>query len=155
MPAATKIDWVKAKAYYIGNAEISLAKVAKKFGVSKASVSEHAKKERWTKNKEMVQDKVDQDLTNQVAQQIIDVKIRHAKIAEGMLDMVESALERVNHKNEKTVKITTPKDMKEVAVAAVSLHRQALNLEDEKPPVAPIQILIVSKDGGNVDISRV
>lgn len=46
---ATQIDWLEAQKYYLTDATVSLADVAKKFGVSKTAVEQRASNEGWAK----------------------------------------------------------------------------------------------------------
>lgn len=47
MAQTTKIDWLKARQYYLEDATRTLAEVAKEFGVSKRVTEERASREGW------------------------------------------------------------------------------------------------------------
>lgn len=145
---AKYINWLPIKVDYLKTG-LPYAKLAAKYGISEDSVKRKAAKEKWALHRNNVDKAVEEKEVEAVVADIIDHKARHAKIAERMLDKVDEAL--LNTK----LRIQSMKDLKEVAVAAVNIHRQALGLESEKPPPTPILILMQNSDGSHVDIQRV
>lgn len=145
---AQRIDWTALKIDYL-EGDYSYAELADKYTCSLDAIKRRAANEKWKDRKNDITVEVEEKIKEIVVQSMIEPKLRHQKIAEGMMAKVEEAL--LNPK----LRIMSMKDLKEVASAAVEIHRKSLDLENERPAQAPIQIMIMTLDGKVVGISDV
>lgn len=147
-----KIAWDDAKLYWLSH-DVTYADVAKKFSCSEAAVKKAGVKYGWAESKGKVELATESIVTEAVAQEVarkdLDPRLRHARIAEMMLVKVEAAL--MNDR----MKLQTPRDIKEMALAAVTIHRQALQIDQDKPQSPPLVIVLRDTQGNSVNISRV
>ena len=76
-----KIDWVKAMSAYIGDKNLSLKEVAKRFSVSEDYIRKVSVKENWVEKKKKHWSNAEEKALEKVEGSMEELIIRHAKVA--------------------------------------------------------------------------
>lgn len=118
-----KIRWEKALVDYISDDTVSYASIAKKYGVSKQAVVEHASREGWQDLREETRKKVIQKLPEKIGENISDVNARHQKIGLKLQDIGLEALDKFKPMNFR--------EARDTIVLGVTLERKILGLDSE------------------------
>ena len=89
-------DWIKIKNYYITH-EISLKKLAKKFKVGMAALSEHSRKEKWVELKQKKHDEISKKAEQKITECEINKKVAantlHTELYDKGLEVINMLLE--------------------------------------------------------------
>ena len=81
MVKGRKIDWVKAKAVYMGDKNMSIKQLAVKFKAGYGWMRTVAMRENWTKEKEKRWSDAEEKALKKVEGTMTDLIVRHAKVA--------------------------------------------------------------------------
>jgi len=101
------INWTEVKMYYVKNASVSVADVAKKFKLSLSTVTWHSKREKWTDAREEYYQKFSEKLSEKMLQEDVDLAAERLKkvneIADKLLDKLSQAVDELGKTRTKTV----------------------------------------------------
>lgn len=116
-----KINWAKIKAEYV-TSEISLSKIAEKYGVSTSAINKKSSKESWSaeKKKQRVKaaDKVAKKLNDKNVRKTVNDIERVCNAACKLISKINRAIDEID-KKEISVKIKSENDEREIEAASV------------------------------------
>jgi len=94
-------DWIKIKNYYITH-NISLERLAEKYGASISAVNKHCRLEKWTEEKAQKKQEIDKKVSEKLTEKEIDRKVRanekHIELYDNGLEIVEGLLKLYKEK---------------------------------------------------------
>lgn len=104
-----RIDWKKIKAEYV-TGEISLANIAKKYGVSASAVQKKSVKEKWAAEKrkqhKKAADKVAKKLNDKTVRKTVNDIERVCSAASKLITKINRAIDEVDRREKVTVRTT-------------------------------------------------
>ena len=104
-----RIDWKKIKAEYV-TGEISLANIAKKYGVSASAVQKKSVKEKWAAEKrkqhKKAADKVAKKLNDKTVRKTVNDIERVCSAASKLIAKINRAIDEVDRREKVTVRTT-------------------------------------------------
>ena len=128
----TKIDWMKIKHDYLFK-NISLKKLADKYGVSYSQVFKHSKDEEWVRLKDEKQREIEVKIEQKLEEKEIARKVakneKHLELFDNGLELVEMLLQMYKNKGK-----VSPDKLEKVFSCiekAQKGQRLALNMEKE------------------------
>ena len=134
---STSTPWNRIKSLYLtGNT--TYKQLSKKFKISENMIAIRAGKEKWTDEKQKVQDKVNEKLPEKISDKIVETNTRHHQLGGVLISQGIKAMQS-------GIRPTEYKDAQMSIVHGVDIQRKSLNLEDVKQPVL-IQINFKSKE---------
>lgn len=77
--AASKINWTKARKDYISDPTLSYMDIAKKYGVAKKTVEQHATKGRWVATRQSLADKSSAIVEQKIVDDLSVINTRHTE----------------------------------------------------------------------------
>jgi len=120
-----KISWSAALAAYLRDETVSYQIVADRFGVSKQAVVARAKKEGWQELRAETRSKVDQKLTEIAAEDITEVRKKHAYYGKKLREIGTEAFESGR------VSINSARDALQCIKEGVEIEKYALGMGEK------------------------
>lgn len=159
MPVAAKatpktINWDKARAYYLSGADVNLSDVARKFKVSRQTVSKYSVSGKWSEQKLTINQQVEEAFTETLAKMAIDARLQQATVGNAFLEMAQEALLERDKYDKRKIKVKDVKDLKDIALAGATLQKTGLGFDQEKP-AANILVMVQTPQGTTLDITKV
>jgi len=132
-----KINWSQALVDYLTDEAISYDLLAKKYGVSKRAVVNHAKQDNWQNLRAKTTLKVHQKLPEIVGQKMVEIADKQAEIGRNLTQRgLEALTEGFTPKN--------AQDARLFIVSGIDIQRKALKMDEEK--FTPNTIIVMSKE---------
>lgn len=136
----SKINWAKALAEYISDETLSYQDIASKYGISKRSVVNRAKKDNWQILKKETLLKVHQKLPEKTSTNLVELAEHHASIGNRLINIGLNSLE-----NEDSLP-RTAKETINYIVNGIDLQRKAFGMDNKANIITQFQINFGSKE---------
>lgn len=94
----TKIDWVAARHYYLGDATVSYADISKKFGVASTTVEKRGKAEGWVQLRNEIGEKAFEKFTDNAAEEKSSAQTRHMQHWQNVQALANKAIMEMHKK---------------------------------------------------------
>jgi len=118
-----KINWQLALSDYLANEMLSYASIAQKYGVSLQAVKKRASKDGWVNLRKETIQKVDQKLSENISNKLVDVNLRHAKLGRLMQERGMKKMESGNFK------IKSYYQALKIAMMGIEIERKAVGAD--------------------------
>ena len=154
------VDWKEIKAEYIAGG-IGYRKLAEKYGVSFSTLSQVAKREKWTDLRQRTSDKTDTDLVKSIGQRNAKRSAKINALADKLLDKIGEfmSLDALDGKSIKNIS-SALKDIKDIKGI-----KSDIDLKEQEARIAKLQKevmeeekrdneIIVTIEGGLDDYSK-
>ncbi|MBP3413020.1 MAG: hypothetical protein J6K89_07130 [Oscillospiraceae bacterium] len=92
----SEVKWDEIKVEYITNSDMSLRKLAKKYGVSVSSIAKRSSDEKWKEQKEQFLNESVTKTLDKIMDQQAQRRARVYRIADRLLDKLEKAVEELD-----------------------------------------------------------
>jgi len=95
MAAPKGIDWIKAREFYLSDASVSYADVAKEFGVSKVSVENRGKKDDWVKLRQSLGEKAFDNFQKKLLKTKEAAQDRHLQQFQNLQALINKSIQAI------------------------------------------------------------
>lgn len=126
------VDWLKVKTEYLKDGKQSIDDVAKKFGINPSYCRYIASQQKWKDEKDKVQQKANERLTEKLPETIADVKLRHARIGRNLQSTGLTAILGDAAKGIKGIKPASYGEASNAVIKGIMIERVALGLNEKE-----------------------